>query len=171
MNRILLTALVAVCLAVTACNDDPVTPATGADVAVVPQMNSDLIVVESVTGNAHYLSETVDRTANFTMRKYDDGSVEGWYHVLRRGPGGADLRVRIECLHVVGNEAWASGTVVDAVGEQNIGKPYSFYFLDNGEGVGAMPDEFAALRFLYFDCETEPEVSPRQLTIGNLQVH
>jgi hypothetical protein len=71
---------------------------------------------------------------------------------------------------VVGNRAWAAGTVVSAVSPDNIGRPYSFRFIDNGEGVGAPPDEIGVGRFLETDCMTEPTIGLRQLTIGNLQI-
>jgi hypothetical protein len=132
-----------------------------------------LAVVEAVCGSGHFISEGdgTDRTCTFNILKHSDGTIRGWYHALGRGPGGAHVRVRIECLHVVGNEAWAAGTVVAAASPDNIGRPYSLRFIDNGEGEGASPDEIGVGRFVESDCTTEPDLALRQLRMGNLQIH
>ncbi|MEN8008518.1 MAG: hypothetical protein ABFS42_16030, partial [Candidatus Krumholzibacteriota bacterium] len=69
----------------------------------------------SVHGNGHLIDGEVERTVTFNIVKRADGEVDGWYHALRRGPGGAHIKVDIDCLHVVGNQAWAGGIVVAAV--------------------------------------------------------
>jgi hypothetical protein len=127
-------------------------------------------ITQSVTGNGHLIGDPPERTVVFSIKKYADGTVSGWYHSLKRGPGGANIRVRVECLHISGNEAWAGGTVVAAVNPDNIGLPYSFRFLDNGEGAGAPSDEIGTARFVEYDCTTEPDINLRQLRIGNLQI-
>lgn len=129
------------------------------------------VVIQSVTGNAHLEDDEGVRTVTFNILKKADGTVDGWYHALRQGPGGAHIRVRLECLHVVGNQAWATGTVVAAVNPDNIGRPYSLRFIDNGEGAGAAPDQIGTARFVYYDCHTEPEITLREIPTGNLQVH
>jgi hypothetical protein len=127
-------------------------------------------VIQSVTGNGHVVGGAVDRTVTFSIHKRADGTVDGWYHSEARGPGGASIKVRIECLHVVGNQAWAAGTVVSAVSPDNIGRPYSLRFVDNGEGGGASPDEIGGARFEYHDCQDQMEFPLRQLTMGNLRI-
>jgi hypothetical protein len=127
-------------------------------------------VIQRVCGSGHAINDRRDRTTTFDIRKYGDGTVEGWYHAVGRGKGGANIRVRVECLHVVGNQAWAGGTVVSAVNPDNIGRPYSMRFVDNGEGSRAAPDRIGVGRFQEFDCTTEPDLPLRDLTIGNLQV-
>jgi len=127
-------------------------------------------VVQSVTGNGHYLGDPRDRTTTFSMRKYGDGTVTGWYKMQAREGGGARLHVSIECLHVVDNQAWATGTVIVAADPGNVGRPYSFRFVDNGEGGNVSPDEIGAARFEYHDCMTEPTIPLRSLEVGNLQI-
>jgi hypothetical protein len=127
-------------------------------------------VIQSVTGNGHQLGGAVDRTVTFNIHKRADGTVDGWYRSEARPPGGASIRVRIECLHVVGNQAWATGTIVSAGNPDNIGRSYSVRFIDNGEGSGGPPDEIGVARFQNYDCMAEPDIPSRQLVTGNLQV-
>lgn len=124
----------------------------------------------SVHGNGHLIDGEVERTVTFNIVKRADGEVDGWYHALRRGPGGAHIKVDIDCLHVVGNQAWAGGIVVAAINPDNIGRPYSVRFVDNGEGDAAAADEIGVLWLQYADCGTEPDISVRELVIGNLRV-
>jgi len=175
MRRTLLTVLAVglalIGLGLTSCTDTPLEPreeafpagARGAD------RISDMDVIQSVSGNAHLIDDPVEKTVTFDIRKRADGSVEGWYNASARGPGGADIKVRVECLHVIGNQAWAKGTIVAAVNPDNIGRPSSMRFIDNGEGANAPPDEFGGV-WEDYDCVTEPDLSTRQLTIGNLQI-
>jgi hypothetical protein len=156
---------------VIGCNEGPVEPgSTAAFPAPSIDRSTEEGVIRSVRGNGHLVGGDVERTVTFNILEWSDGTVDGWYHSLKRGPGGAHIRVRVECLHVVGNQAWASGTVVDAVDPDNIGRPYSMRFLDNGEGANTPPDEIGVARFAEYDCTTEPDIPLRVLTIGNLQV-
>lgn len=174
MRKTLLTALVVglafVCLGVSACVDAPLEPEAAALLAGPSMAMSGNGAVEWVTGNAHYKLPVRDAAVTFNIVKFADGRVTGWYQAVQLGKGGAHIKVRMECLHIVGNQAWATGTVVAAAGPGNIGKPYSFRFVDNGEGLGSAPDEFGAARFEYYDCMTEPDLPMRQLEFGNLQV-
>jgi hypothetical protein len=175
MRRTLLTVLAVelalVGLGLTSCAESPLGPKDAAYVADARGVDriSSTNVFQSVSGNAHVMGEPVERTVTFEIRKHADGSVEGWYNAAARGRGGADIKVRVDCLHVVGNKAWAGGTIVEAVNPANIGRPVSLRFIDNGEGVNAPPDEFGGI-WEYHDCATEPDLPTRQLTIGNLQV-
>ena len=176
MRRTLLTVLAVelalIGLGLTACTEDPLEPQEAAFLADAhgTNWNFDTDVVQSVSGSGHLVGEPVERTVTFDIRKRADGSVHGFYHSLARGPGGAHIRVRIECLHVTGNQAWATGTIVAAIDPDNIGRPYSVRFIDNGEGANAPPDEIGTEQFVDYDCATEPDRPVRQLTIGNLLI-
>jgi hypothetical protein len=176
MKRTLLKTFAAgiafVGLGVTACTEAPLEPEAIAalDGAGQAYLKSNMHVVQSVSGNGHLVDGTVHRTVTFNIRKRANGTVTGWYHTLARGPGGAHVRVSMECLHVAGNQAWATGTIVAAVNPDNIGQPYSVRFVDGGEGSGAPPDEIGVEAFADYDCTSEPDISMRQLTIGNLQI-
>lgn len=165
----LAVGLVVVALGATGCLEGPA-ESTDADRVAAPATTFDGRVVQSVTGSAHLFGGAIERTLTFDIRKYADGTVDGWYHMLARGPGGAHVRVRIDCLHVVGNQAWATGTVVAAEGEGNIGRPYALRVIDHGEGGNDVPDEVGVVRFVEYDCTAEPELSLRPVVIGNIQV-
>jgi len=175
MKRTMLTALAValslIGLGLTSCSETPTEP--GEALHAMDPSAADWIsysnVIQSVSGNAHVMGEPVALTVTFDIRKSADGSVHGWYNASTRGPGGADIKVRVECLHVVGNQAWAGGTIVEAVNPDNIGRPVSMRFIDNGEGANASPDEFGGV-WQEYDCATAPALSTRQITIGNLQV-
>jgi hypothetical protein len=158
-------------LVIASCTDTPIGPGETAYLAGLRGAEgfSGADVLQSVSGNAHLIDDTSSRTVTFQMRKLADGSVDGWYNASVRGPGGADVRVRVDCLHVVGNQAWAGGTIVAAVDPDNVGRSVSMRFIDNGEGASALPDEFGGI-WEYHDCASEPDLLTRQLTIGNLQV-
>jgi hypothetical protein len=175
MKRLYSTAtaalIVLVGITVTGCGEDPIAPRPAADLAPLALQDCELDVIASVSGNGHVkdgVHRDISRTINIV--KYEDGSVEGWYHARGRAGAGAHIRARIECLHVVGNQAWASGTVVAAADPNNIGRPYAVRVIDNGEGANSMPDEVGSARFIDYDCATEPDISLRQLTTGNIVV-
>lgn len=175
MRRTLPTALVValtlIGLVLTACNQTPLEPQEAAYAIDGPATSQISLtnVVQSVSGNAHVVDEARRLTVTFNIRKHADGSVDGWYNASVRGPGGADIKVRMDCLHVVGNQAWAGGTIMEAVNPDNIGRPVSMRFVDNGEGAKALPDEFGGI-WEYYDCAAEPDLSTRQVIIGNLHV-
>lgn len=176
MKRKSLTAsavgLALVFLGVIGCTEVPLEtqPAASPTDASSTYRMLDVEVIQSVTGSGHLVDRPVERTVTFNIFKRADGTVEGWYHSVARGPGGAHIRVSMECLHVAGNEAWATGTVVAAVDPNNIGRPYSVHFLDNGEGADAAPDEIGTERFVGYDCTSEPDIPTRPLMIGNLRI-
>jgi hypothetical protein len=175
MKRIMFTllvfALVFIGLGLNSCGETPL--ATQEQTPFLDANGIDRVcdsgIIQSVSGSGHWIDEATARTVTFTIRKYADGSVRGWYQASTHGPGGAQIRVSVDCLHVVGNQAWAGGVIVSAGNPNNIGHPVSLRFIDNGEGVNMPPDEFGGV-WTEYDCATEPELSTRQLTIGNLQV-
>jgi hypothetical protein len=163
--------LVLIGLGLVSCIETPLAPREASYGMDAPTANLSLYagVVQSVSGNAHLMGEGSDATVTFVIRKHADGSVDGWYNASRRGKAGADIKVRMECLHVVDNQAWAGGTIVEAVNPDNVGRPVSYRFIDNGEGVNAPPDEFGGI-WEENDCATEPDLDTRPVTIGNLKV-
>ena len=180
MKKTLLVApavvLALISLGLTSCTENTVEPqevSYSMDTRSLDTRSFDQIsygkVIQSVSGNAHVMDEPVEKTVTFDIRKYADGSVYGWYNASVRGRGGADIKVRLDCLHVVGNQAWTGGTIVEAVNPNNIGRAVSMRFIDNGEGVNAPPDEFGGI-WQDYECATEPDLSTRQVIIGNLRV-
>lgn len=176
--RTILCAAIAAALAfvgfsISGCSDDPFEPqAAGSRTTLEPaDRYCDMEVIESVSGNGHTKNGVVrEITRNINIVKYEDGTVVGWYHGRVREGGEAHVRVRIDCLHVVGNQAWASGIVVAAANPDNIGLSYAVRVIDNGEGSKAVPDEVGSARFMDYDCMTEPDIPLRPLTTGNVVV-
>lgn len=171
-SLILAVVLALIGMGLTSCTEAPPEPQRAALLAdgVPDNWMLGTNVIQSVSGNGHLVDAQVDRTVTFNIHTHADGTVEGWYHSVARGPGGAHTRVSVECLHVVGNQAWATGTIVAAANPDNVGRPYSVRFVDNGERAGAEADEIGVERFADYDCTTEPDIQLRRLTMGNLQV-
>jgi hypothetical protein len=178
MRKMTLTAMAVglafVGLTMASCSEEPLEPQTSAYRADAQPAgdDSEMEIVQSVTGNGHNNEGEIRRiTRTINIFKYEDGTVEGWYHARGRGTtSSAHVRVRIDCLHVAGNQAWASGTVVAAVNPDNIGRPYAVRVVDNGEGSRSAPDEVGSARFIDYDCTTEPDIPLRQLSDGNIKV-
>lgn len=86
--------------------------------------------------------------------------------------------VEVECISVRGNEAWLGGRSIYAMNEDNIGKAFALYLIDNGEGGNAPSDQMT--RTLWFrsdvqrmwdhcaDMPTDYDVWP--LAGGNVQI-
>jgi hypothetical protein len=159
--------LAGVCGGLFSCNQT-LAPETQA-IAVSAASDISQRVVQSVCGSAHLIGEGTDRTVTLSILKHADGSVDGWYRALTRGPGGAQVTVRMECLHVQGNRAWAGGTIVEAANPANIGRPVSIRVVDNGEGEHALPDELGGI-WEYHDCGSMPDLDTRGLLIGNISI-
>lgn len=155
-------------LAIAACVDGATAPVgTVTPAGLAPAASaSDGQVMQSITGNGQTAGL---RTFDVSVEGRADGSVTGWVCVRHRGSGGAHVRVAVDCLHVNGNHAWGGGTIAFAVDPENIGNPYAFMVVDNGEGVNAPPDEIVSVQ-AFLDCRTEWSRGTRQVTIGNLQV-
>ncbi len=82
--------------------------------------------------------------ANFSLgaTQYADGSVTGEF-VDRFGKGFGGTRAVIDCLSVVGNEAWVSGVNISghADGHDLTGLPISTRVVDNGTSTNDPPDQ------------------------------
>ena len=78
--------------------------------------------------------------ANFSLSaiQYADGSVTGTF-TDRFGRFGGAHGV-IDCLSVVGTEAWASGVTTSGVA---VGLPWSIRLLDSGTSANQPPDQFS----------------------------
>jgi hypothetical protein len=80
--------------------------------------------------------------ANFSLSaiQYANGSVTGKF-TDRFGRFGGIHGV-IDCLSVVGNEAWASGVVTSGL-DFVVGLPYSVRLRDSGTSANQPPDQFS----------------------------
>ncbi len=159
-------------ISLIACIEEPLQPRlahAGMD-AGAPAPALDQPVTQSVTGQGYFAIEGVRRTSDFSIHKRADGTVDGWYHVSGPGRDGSEVRVRIEYLHVAGNQAWASGVVVAAADRANIGRPYTIRFVDNGTGPVEGPDRIGTAPFVGYDCLREPDIHTGSLMTGDLRI-
>ena len=123
-------------------------------------------VVESVTGSSkiHIVGTGPCAgqfgTRSITVRKYDDGTVEGesQIHVMKEEGTGPDVcdgdlyHAQLNCLQVFGSVAIASGPVTktnDAAADF-IGRTAVFALQDNGEGANDEPDRLVRVPPLPF---------------------
>ena len=88
------------------------------------------------------------------------------------------LHGSIECVTVVGNEAWFAGPVTESTRPELIpvGSIRAFYVVDNGEGTGDPPDQIAnSVRLTRVPAQTWCDVTPVRTLLdieqGNIQVH
>jgi hypothetical protein len=84
--------------------------------------------------------------------QYADGSVSGqWIDQFGHGNGG--VHVAINCLEVVGNQAWISGIVTQSPVEEDIGLTAATRVVDNGTSANDPPDQISFTRINPpFDC-------------------
>jgi len=162
-------ALALLLFGVAGCLNSPVAPSDGS-----PDLNIPVAPTRAVgglvTGNGHLPTAPLFATVTFHARSTADGEVSGTVTAVARRRGNTRYRVELTCLHVNGNQAWASGTVVSSTDPDAVGMPMSFQVVDNGEGGKADPDLMGGY-FGAIDCASEPSLELFPLTIGNLQVH
>ena len=88
-----------------------------------------------------------------------------------------DVRIHgfIDCLTVVGNEAWFAGHVTQSNDPDRVGNVRGFYMVDNGEGKNDPPDQIAhstLLRTISAQdwCNIAPVRTLFDIEQGNVQV-
>src|SRR3989442_870582 len=84
------------------------------------------------------------RTFSFTAVTKSNGSVTGEAQLKSRASG-VIIHVEINCLKVVGNQAYISGVVRHANNPLFVGHTSIFRVIDNGEGANRPPDELSLL--------------------------
>lgn len=96
------------------------------------------------------MSPGCDANWSLVAKEYADGSVSGqWTDQFGHGAGG--FHAVIDCLSVVGNEAWVSGTITrgtDPDGSDLAGLPVAARVRDNGTSANDPPDQ---ITFSYID--------------------
>jgi hypothetical protein len=114
-------------------------------------------VVASATGAGHVHvgpGGEFFRTFSVSAREYADGSDKGQAQVQNRlGPFGP-IHIEIDCLRVIANTAFMSGSVKN-IGDPTLGifegSKVFFAVQDNGEGPDSPPD---LMSFTFFTGET-----------------
>ena len=128
------------------------------------------------TGSGHRVETRGDDPElfrNFSFAAHSDG---GQFQIVNRT---FDIRLHgsLECLTVVGNEAWFAGHVTQSSDPNRIpvGSIRAFYVVDNGEGNGDPPDQIAhstRLRTISAQqwCDIAPVRDLFDIEQGNIQV-
>ena len=126
--------------------------------------------VNKATGGGTYEKAGFLNTIAFTAQVDESGEVKGQAQFQLRD---LDLRIHldVDCLVVVGNQAWIGGVVKNSSNPALVGTRFVFTVVDNGEGQGAV-DELGepAGSVLQSDCLTQPALPLLPLTNGNFQV-
>ena len=126
--------------------------------------------VNKATGGGTYEKAGFLNTIAFTAQVDAGGLVKGQAQFQLRD---IDLRLHldIDCLIVVGNQAWIGGVVKNSSDPSQIGTRRVFTVVDNGEGGGVI-DQLGepAPSGLLADCLTQPALPLLSLTNGNFQV-
>lgn len=123
------------------------------------------------TGSGHFFDERGDggyRNFSFTAQ-----STGGQWQLVSRA---AEVRVHgsVDCVSVVGNEAWFAGPTTQSDVPEQIGIVRGFYVVDNGQGNNNPPDQIS-LAFPAGDaqawCDIMPQTSLNDVENGNVKVH
>jgi len=138
-----------------------------------------VIVSVGTAGPVHWASGggTVEyagalNTHAFTAQIDSDGSVKGQAEFQLRYID-TTIHVEVNCLTVVGNEAWVGGTITRSSNpaQVGVGLPVLFRVQDNGEGDGHPPDLTSQLVWgAGPSCSTTPPFGLIEWTNGNVQV-
>jgi hypothetical protein len=98
-----------------------------------------------------------DATLSITANEFGDGSVNGrWTDVWAVTPGVDPITivVAIDCLHVVGNDAWVAGEIV---GPDFAGLRVGTRVQDNGVSANDWPDFASFINGFDGDCHDAPD--------------
>lgn len=145
MKRFTIT-LAALALVAVACQQSgPTTPSAGS-IGTPLFSNNGNGVVHRVSAAGHDLDLTEHTDANFSLTaiEYGDGSVSGqWTDQFGQGEGG--FHAVINCLSVVGNQAWVSGVITSGgvPGFDLTGFPVATRVSDNGVSANDPPDQIS----------------------------
>ena len=171
-------ALPAVALLAVACTDStaPLTsrsqPTLGGIMASSTNGNG---VINRVSVGGSDQDATANTDANFSLIaiQYSDGSVKGeWTDQFGQGQGG--VHVDVNCLSVVGNQAWVSGIIQSGNGPAAafVGLPAVTRVADLGKSANDPPD-LISFTFvgLAVPCTAQPNLPLLPMTGGQVTVN
>jgi hypothetical protein len=131
---------------------------------------SDVGVIESARGGAHYHIGTDLRTFAFTAKTRADGTTQGQYQVNNRSTGFKEHGT-VSCLVVDGNEAWVGGIITNSNVPGSEGFRRVWRVVDRGEGSDDPPDQMSpALPVLADACDERMPLALQDIEGGNIQV-
>jgi hypothetical protein len=125
--------------------------------------------VMRANGGGTFESGGVLNTVGFTARIDTGGAVKGEAQFHLRGQG-LRLHVVVDCLSVLGNEAWVGGIVLTSSDPTLVGTHVTWRVQDNGEGDGAVDQVSLPVPGAASDCVPQPALPLVPLTEGDIQV-
>ena len=133
-------------------------------------------VLESATGSGHFNDPRAEghvtlRIFSFSAVKASDGTTSGQWQ-LKNPSFPVRVHGTVECLTVIGNEAWFAGTTTQSDRPGQIGVGRRFRVVDNGEGGSSVADQFSLAHpgSAQVWCDSAPEADVFDIEHGNIQV-
>jgi hypothetical protein len=116
------------------------------------------------------LKPGTDANDSMIAIQYADGSVSGqWTDQFGHGNGG--IHVAVNCLEVVGNQAWISGVITKAFDETLVGVRTGTRVVDNGTSAHDPPDQISfSIIGALFDCHARRPYPLFDLSGGEVKV-
>jgi hypothetical protein len=113
--------------------------------------------------------------ANFSLvaNQRADGTVGGHWQdtFLGRGEPAIPVHIAIDCLVVVGNDAWVSGTITASTFAPAVGLPAITRVRDNGTSANDPADQVSFTFIdIGFDCNDQPDLPLFDLIKGQAKV-
>jgi len=121
-------------------------------------------------GSHDFTDPGVDANFSLIAIQHADGSVSGqWSDQFGHGNGG--LHVEVNCVEVLGNQAWISGVITQANDETFVGLRAGTRVADNGTSANDPPDQtsFSVVGAL-FDCHARRNYPLFPLSGGEVKV-
>jgi len=163
-NRILVILATGV---VFGCSESAITPTAQSDGSPLEASPASRAVHQVIAGSPDLCTGVGDRPgcdANFSLHALQraDGSVTGqWDDRFSQVNGGGGVHVAIDCLNVIGNQAYISGVVTQSLNSDLVGHDALTKVVDNGRSANDPPDEIS-ITFTGtgdVDCNTLPDFS------------
>jgi len=168
MKRTLL-ALVALALLAAGCEGRNATAPSADDLSVTPQFQAGGVVHRVSVGgpDADLFGPGTDANFSLIAIEHADGRVTGqWTDQFGHGNNG--VHVVVDCVHVVGNQAWISGVANDKTFD---GSPVITRVSDNGKSANDPPDQISfSFIGLALSCHDMPPLPLLTMTRGQVTV-
>ncbi len=172
MSRKLQFTVLAVALGLVAgaCSEqaDPMSANDAGFTGVTTMANAGVVHHVSVGGNDACPTPGCDANFSLVANAKADGSVKGQWTDVFRIPNGFIVHTKIDCLNVIGNEAWVSGVVT---GPNFTGLPTITRVADNGTSAN---DPLDQISFTFIDnfggCQAAPDLPLFDLPNGQVKV-
>ena len=146
--------------------------AAGLLLALSPAASADSVIHQVSVGSAD-IAPPPGTDANFSLSaiERDDGTVSGQWQdtVFGRGTAAVGLHVEVDCLVVVGNDAWVSGIITRP--NSLAGLPAITRVRDNGTSADDPADQ-VSFTFIGIDatCTDQPDLPLNDLINGQVTV-